>query len=118
MIGVHDQHEVRGLRKIGRFGTRLHGHKHAQMFVVRTLGKVTQHVRFNVNSEQLPFGYALSDPHAELSVAGAEVGDTCGSLKMQHVQNLIRLLPSVTGRVIELFGPHLSVTKRVLIASI
>src|SRR3974377_1487932 len=32
------------------------------------------------------------------------------------VQNLVRLLPSVTGRVIKLLGPHLGLTEGVLIA--
>src|SRR6516165_11609507 len=37
---------------------------------------------------------------------------------MQRVQNLIRFLPSVTGRIIEFLGPHFSLVERAVITSV
>ena len=53
-----------------------------KVLAVRTLFKVAQHVRFNVNSKQLPFRYAFSDLRAEITGSGPKISDPGSRLKM------------------------------------
>jgi hypothetical protein len=48
-------------------------------------------------------------PYAEIPGARANIGDKRSALQMQSVQNLLRLLPGVAFRIIELFGPFLGI---------
>jgi hypothetical protein len=57
----------------------------------------------------LPSGTRFCNPHAEIAGARADIGDNRSALQMQGVQNLLRLLPGVAFRIIELFGPFLRI---------
>ena len=118
MIGIHDQDEVYRLGKVRSFGIGQHGHEHAQTFAMRARSEVAQHVRFDVDREQLSFRYALGNPYAEISGAGTQIGNAAGALKMQRIQYGIGFLPGITGRVVEFFCPNFGVIERVLIAPV
>ena len=82
VIGIHDQNEIDWLGEVGRFGARQYRDKYVKVLAVRTLLKIAQHVRFNINSKQLSVRYTFSDLCAEISGASAKIGDTTGRLKM------------------------------------
>ena len=82
VIGIDEKNDINRLGKIGRFGARKDRDEHVKVLAVLTLLKVAHHVRFNVNSKQLPFRYAFSDLRAEISGASTKIGDTGARLKM------------------------------------
>ena len=57
----------------------------------------------------MPSGTRFCNPHAEIAGARSDIGDKRSALQMQDVQNLLRLLPGVAFRIIELFGPFLRI---------
>jgi hypothetical protein len=75
------------------------------MLKSRSFAKVAHHVRFDIGSKYFSFGDALCNPHAEIAGSRADIGDKRSALQMQRVQNLLRLLPGVAFRTIELYGP-------------
>ena len=105
VIGVHHQNNVDELGEVGGVRAGLHRHEVAQMLSSRPLTKVTHHVRLDIGGEYFAFGNALGDPDAEISGTRADVGDAGSTFQMQGIHNLFGLLPGVTFRVVELFGP-------------
>jgi hypothetical protein len=55
------------------------------------------------------FRDALCNAHAEIAGARADIGDERSALQMHRCQNLLRLLPGIAFRIIELFGPFLRI---------
>ena len=46
------------------------------MLTLRSLAKVTDHVRLDIDGEYFAFGNAAGDSHAEISGARADIGNT------------------------------------------
>ena len=118
VIGIDDQNQIDRLGKIRTAGTRQHGDQKAQMFALRAFPEETQHVRLDVNCEQFPFWDEPGDARAEITRPGAKIGHTCGSVEMQCIQDLVRLLPRVTGGIIEFFCPLLGLVERAVVPPI
>ena len=75
------------------------------MLTSRSFAEVAHHVRLDIGGKYLAFRDALCHPHAEVPGARADIGDKRSALQRQGVQKLLRLLPGVAFRIIELFGP-------------
>jgi hypothetical protein len=81
------------------------------VLTLRSLAKVTHHVRLDIGGEYFAVGNALGDPYTEISGTCADVGDIRSAFEMQSVQNLFRLLPSFAFWAVELFGPFIRISE-------
>ena len=118
MIRIDNQNQIDRLVKIRTFDAPQHWNKHVEMFALRTFAQVAQHVRFHINGEHLSLRHALGDSRTEISSAGAKIGNIGRPLKIQCVQNFIRLLPCVAAGVVEFFCPNLRTLEMMLIGLI
>jgi hypothetical protein len=109
VISVHDERNIDRLGEIDRVGACLHRHEVDQMLTSRSFAEVAHHIRLDIGGKYFAFRDALCNPHAEIPGARADIGDKRTALQMQGVQNLLRLLPGVAFRIIELFGPFLRI---------
>ena len=107
VIRVDDQDEVDRFGKIGGVRARPHGLEHAQVLAMRPLAEVLQHLGLDIDGEHPSFRHPLGEAHAEISGAGAEIGDDSRGRELQRVQHLVGLLPGITVRIIELLWPTL-----------
>ena len=58
VISIHDQNEVDRLNKVRTIRSSQHWYNRAQMLAAGPLAKVAQHVRFDVDREDLTVGHA------------------------------------------------------------
>src|SRR5580692_10170964 len=79
------------------------------MLTSRSFAEVAHHVRLDIGGKYFAFRDALCNPHAEIAGARSDIGDKRSVLQMQDVQNLLRLLPGIAFRIIELLGPFLRI---------
>jgi len=79
------------------------------MLTSRSFAEVAHHIRLDIGGKYFAFRDALCNPHAEIPGARADIGDKRSALQMQGVQNLLRLLPGIAFRIIELLGPFLRI---------
>src|SRR5580700_8107790 len=79
------------------------------MLTSRSFAEIAHHVRLDIGGKYFAFRDALCNPHAEIAGARSDIGDKRSALQMQGVQNLLRLLPYVAFRFVELLGPSLRI---------
>ena len=114
VISVHNESNINRLGETYRVGACLHRHEIDQMLTSRSFTEIAHHVRLDIGGKYFAFRDALCNPHAEITGARAGIGDKRSALQMQDVQNLLRLLPGIAFRIIELFGPFLRIVESMI----
>ena len=67
-----------------------------------------------MSTADLCLRHAFGNPNAEISGAGTQIGNDGSRRELQRVQYLVGLLPRVTVRIIELFGPLFRILEGVM----